>query len=230
MAGYSVCLIGNSHLAALAQAWRKDRMGARPGVSLVYFGMRGGHDWELALQDSTLTPKDDEGKASFQRSSRGRSVIALREYDAFVIYGLGFRVSNLLPLFLDHGTLEDREWGPVGQLISQDCLAAALRGGLSAATGLKVLEQIRSVCQAPAVVSPMPFRSESGFSHSFISRHPRLSQPEYLARVEKEFRLAAVSLCAGRAADFVAQDESTWAMPCFTREEFVLGGTNWRAE
>ena len=48
--------------------------------------------------------------------------------------------------------------------------------------------------------------------------------------MEQEFRSAAVNLCAERGGEFLAQGESTVAIPCFTREEFVLGGTNWRAE
>ena len=169
MTAYTICLIGNSHLAALAQAWRKDRQGARSEVSLVYFGMRGGSDWELALQDGALSPTDDEGRASFQRSSRGRSAIAVNEYDAFVIYGLGLQVSKLMPLFLEHGILEDQIWGPISQLISRDSLAAAVRAGLTVCTGLKVLEQIRSISQVPALVCPMPFRSEAAFSR-IVSR------------------------------------------------------------
>jgi hypothetical protein len=230
MAGYSICLIGNSHLAALAPAWRKDRFGARPEVSPVYFGKRAGHDWELAVRDGALIPTDEDGQEAFQRSSGGHRSIVIGDYDAFVIYGLGFQVSKAWPLFFEYGSVEDLHWGPVNQLISQDCFAAALRSAISGATALKVLAQIRSVCATPAIICPMPFRSESAFPQSSLGRHPRLSQPGYLARVAEEFHHACRAVCAKRGGEFIAQPESTWAMPCFTRSEFVLGGSTWRRD
>jgi hypothetical protein len=219
MAGYSICLIGNSHLAALAQAWRKDRLGARAEVTQTFFGMGGGYDWELILQDSALVPPDEEGKTAFQQSSRGRSAIEIEEYDAFVIYGVGFQVKALLPLFLDEGTL-----------ISRESVTAALCNRHGVAASLKLLELVRSLSRAPVIVCPQPFQSKRAFPASFFAQHPRLSQPEYFERVEEEFRAAAESLCIERGGEFLAQDESTWALPCFTRDEFALCGTTWRAE
>lgn len=229
MAGYSICLIGNSHLAALAQAWRKSRLGARPDVSLVSFGMRAGADWNFILQNGALVPPDQEGRDAFQRSSGRPDGIAIRDYECFVIYALGFQMSPVLSLFAEYGSVEDRKWGPVSHLISTGCLAAALHARMSGAgaSTVKLLEQIRSVSRAPAIVCPMPFRSEAAFARSDLARHPRLSQPEYLARLAQEHRSVSAGLCAARDGDFLPQHRSTLAMPCFTKAEFALGGSSW---
>ena len=230
MAGYSICLIGNSHLAALAQAWRQDRLGARPEVSQVYFGMGGGYDWDLAFQDGVLLPKDEESKTAFQQTSRGRSSIVIGEYDAFVIYGVGFQVRALLTLFLEQDSPDNGKSGPTGQLLSRDAVTTALRNRPGVAASLKLLDLVRSVSQAPVIVCPQPFRSQRVLARSLLDQHPRLSQPEFLAGVEQEFRAASESLCLEHGGEFLAQDESTWSLPCFTREEFVLGATTWRQE
>src|ERR1041385_7822935 len=188
MAGYSICLIGNSHLAALAQAWRQDRLGARPEVSQVYFGMGGGYDWDLAFQDGVLLPKDEESKTAFQQTSRGRSSIVIGEYDALVIYGVGFQVRALLTLFLEQDSPDNGKSGPTGQLLSRDAVTTALRDRPGVAASLKLLDLVRSVSQAPVIVCPQPFRSQRVLARSLLDQHPRLSQPEFLAGVEQEFR------------------------------------------
>jgi hypothetical protein len=138
-------------------------------------------------------------------------------------------MSPVLSLFAEYGSVEDRKWGPVSHLISTGCLAAALHARMSGAgaSTVKLLEQIRSVSRAPAIVCPMPFRSEAAFARSDLARHPRLSQPEYLARLAQEHRSVSAGLCAARDGDFLPQHRSTLAMPCFTKAEFALGGSSW---
>lgn len=225
---YSVCLIGNSHLAAIAQAWRKDRAGAREDVSLVFFGSAAGSVRHLELRDGTLAPRDEEALESFRRSSGGKSAVAIAEYDAFVLYGLGFNISRLLSVLADYGTAEDLKWGPVKHIVSDDCLEMMIRHTVAQSAGLMALEQIRTVSQAPVILCPMPFRSETWFHESGLAADPRLSNREFLDRLTRRFMAVSIELCAARGGELVWQDRSTWAMPGFTKAQFSVGGHSWK--
>jgi hypothetical protein len=230
MAGYSVCFIGNSHLAAVAQGWRKDRARARDDVSLVFFGSRAGSVRKMELRDGVIAPTVQDAIEAFQRSSGGKSEIVLADYDAFVLYGMGFKFSSVLPVLADYGTAADLQWGAVKHVISEDLLETILRRVIEHGSALRVLEQIRQASQAPALLCPMPFAPETEFPASALAKHPRLSNPEFLGRIAQRFTGTAAAMCGERGAEFLPQDESTTSLPGFTKAEFSIAGSKWKGE
>jgi hypothetical protein len=225
---YTVCLIGNSHLAALAQAWRNGAAAARGDLSMVFFGSQAGTARSMALKGGTIAPRSATAIEAFRRSSGGKGEIVVADYDAFVLYGMGFRFSDVLPTLADYGTVGELQWGPVQHLVSESCRDAMLRASIGRASALSALRQIRSLSSAPVLLCPMPFRAESWFRRSKLAANPRLSNTEFLDSLVHRFVTAASEICAECGGEFVPQDESTCALPGFTKVEFSVDGDTWK--
>lgn len=97
---FRICLVGNSHVAALKRGWR-DIEGEYPGVEIDMFGAFGSHFPEVFVADGELRAGSAEGTASFVATG-GRDHAVLKDYDLIVVVGGGarlFSIANLLTGF-----------------------------------------------------------------------------------------------------------------------------------
>lgn len=89
-----ICVLGNSHVASLKLGL--DKLSAsQKNVEMVFFASRGGALGALRLEGHRLVPANDNLAKAIAHTSGGKSEVALDEYDAFLVYGLGFRLPVL---------------------------------------------------------------------------------------------------------------------------------------
>lgn len=83
-----VCIIGNSHIAALQLGWQSGLAKRWRNSSLTFYGARGGDITELRVEDGQLAAKTNAVAASLRTTSGGHSTIDPLAYDAVLVYGL----------------------------------------------------------------------------------------------------------------------------------------------
>ncbi|MCB1343072.1 MAG: hypothetical protein KDK24_18780 [Pseudooceanicola sp.] len=132
-----ICILGNSHAAALKHGW--DRIGAGfPDVDAHFFTMLGQNLGRLELTDGRLAlPKGGGSFRTFPKDI-GDS-IDIAAYDGFILHGLGLRV-------------RPPKEGPWSQAVRACAAADAVRD-----TAMwKLVSDIRSVSAAPVRVGHTP--------------------------------------------------------------------------
>lgn len=82
-----LCVLGNSHAAALKQAW--DALSdSYPGIRLTFFASRGSTLSELKLSGDRLVPASQLLASRLTFTSGGSGYVHLARFDAFLVYGL----------------------------------------------------------------------------------------------------------------------------------------------
>ncbi len=221
MSAYRVCVLGNSHSAALHMAWTNRLAGTMPGVALSFFAAKSQLLRNLSLEDGKLLPRDADLADALVLSSGGLSHVEIGRYDAFLLAGLGVRIT-LTALCQEHGTVAHRKWGEVETLVSEACFAAMLEAGLADNPAFWLLDRIRETgSTAPVLICPTPFYSDVELDRRFMRRHARLGDPAFRAMVIEQGRALATALAARRGGEMLWQDESTIASPGYTKREFA---------
>src|SRR5262249_9467769 len=142
----NICVIGNSHAAAIKQAWTDAAPGWGDGTTLTFFAAKAQLLRDLALEDGALVARSDELAAMLRLTSGGSDEIALDAYDGFILIGLGLRF-NIASLCDNVGTAAHLKWGPSAKLVSRACFAAMIEADLQDENmALAVLAWIRAVC------------------------------------------------------------------------------------
>lgn len=84
-----ICVIGNSHVAALKQGWERVSVQREySDVSLDFFAAPRDGVKQLKYRDGALSTDDPELKSHMRTSSQGMEKIVVADYDVFVIHGL----------------------------------------------------------------------------------------------------------------------------------------------
>ncbi|MFC3122273.1 hypothetical protein [Agaribacter flavus] len=90
-----LCVIGDSHTAALKRSW--DDIGSnRKDVSIRFFASRGVTISNLKIESGALVPHKKFIEKQMELSSGGSSRIVEEDYDTFLVYGLKCK-----PCFID---------------------------------------------------------------------------------------------------------------------------------
>lgn len=89
-----VCVLGNSHVACLKQAWT-ELEAAHPGVDVRFFASPAGGLASLELHDGYLTPSDPKVVDHIRITSGGLEAIRLDDFDAFFVHALTLVVPRL---------------------------------------------------------------------------------------------------------------------------------------
>jgi hypothetical protein len=221
MSAYAVCVLGNSHTAALQRAWRNRLAAAVPNVTLTFFAARSQKLRHVALKEGTLVPDDDDLAESLAMTSGGLSQVELGRYDAFLMAGLGARIT-LTSLCTEHGTVDHLQWGAVEHLVSRTCFRAMLAAGLTDNLAFWLLDRIReSGSAAPVLICPTPFYSDIELERPMLRKHPRLSDAAFRARVIDEGKAIAFEEAARHGGEIVWQDDSTIGSPGYTKRAFT---------
>ncbi len=88
-----LCVIGNSHVAALKSAW--DQISHEYSkFTLTFFASRGDNFKYLEVSNNQLVPTSSKLLKNMEYTS-GIDNININSYDLFLIYGLGFRIQRL---------------------------------------------------------------------------------------------------------------------------------------
>lgn len=181
-----ICIVGNSHVAALKRGWREIQR-EHSGLQVDMYGAFGSHFREVFVADGKLRAGSVEGTASFVATG-GREYAVLADYDLIVAVGGGvrlFSMANLLteycPPFLNAEIApragRDPAWRKAlvrfyrkgaPRLVSDAFLheIMAARAARSAAAAL--IRQIAAATSAPLLHLPAPFPSSE-----LLTRKPK---------------------------------------------------------
>jgi hypothetical protein len=219
---YAVCVIGNSHSAAFAKAWTERVEPGLPGVSMTFFAASSQRLRHLVHEDGALTTHEPELAEALAAASGGKTRIEIAAYDAFLLVGLGMRIT-VPSLCGPFGTIGHRSWGPVETLVSEACFGAMVEAALQESQAFGLIDQIRAAGPRPALLCATPFRSDEEASYSFRNRNRRFADDTFRGKVIAQCQQIGSALAARHGGEFVWQDESTISMPGFTKAEFARG-------
>jgi hypothetical protein len=149
-----ICLIGDSHLAALQAATAGHAM--RETRELTFFGCHVEHMHHMVLSGRSLVSTNDVLSERLRQYSGGLDCIDIDAYDEFVVIGHGFA---LLPLIYHYQYfVADSMKGPTEgkYLLSDACFVSMGEAACQRMEGLRLAAAIRSVCGKPITVVPNP--------------------------------------------------------------------------
>jgi hypothetical protein len=136
-----VCIIGDSHAAALKKGWRQIS-DSFPSVELTFFASAQDKMPNLDVRDLMLVPATPELHSAFLRSS-GRDAIEAN-FDAYILCGLGLLLTYAYAEWTRAGTCE----GLCETMIEQ----------LRESPSTRTLAKLRSITRSPICVIATPFR------------------------------------------------------------------------
>jgi hypothetical protein len=86
-----ICVLGNSHVASLKLGLEK-LPSARQQFTMEFFASRAGALEGLRLENKRLVPSNENLAVAITHTSGGKGEVVVDDYDAFLVYGLGFRL------------------------------------------------------------------------------------------------------------------------------------------
>ena len=228
--GVRVCVLGNSHLAALRRGW--DQIAERfPAHKLTFFGAPRNIMGDLVLDGRRLVPRTEKLLQKIRQSSGGLDAVELDHYDAFVLYGLQFGPRRVIQLYRTHRPVSF-EWreplidlpplearpGPV-QTIPEGLFDLAAQSGLRQSLAVRLAGQIRAASPGPIQLIAAPGLNEglldSGAWDGVLGSgdHTRLAE---------RYRLLAGAACGPDVTlHFAPADQVVHGL--FTRRERASG-------
>jgi len=216
MTPFSVCMIGNSHVAALKLAWSNRAPQVKDGFALTFFSAQNRLMNRIARDGARLVAGSEELAEKLRYTSGGKDTIELRSYDAFVLVGSSFGV-DVLRLSEECGTIAP---GEGEHLLSQACLSAAVEAYMDKSTALQLVRMIRDVTGAPIVLVGAPFVSERELMDPPFSERPWLRDRAFLEPFVASCRAAGERVAGRTGCEIVWQAQGTYTLPGFTSEVF----------
>jgi len=225
-------VLGNSHLAALADGWRA-QPGRWPGVELRFVGAHGERLLETELRDGTLRPASAAAAQDFARLGGGEGV-ALAGYDGIIIAGAMVALASAAALWremrwvgLPSLAAEPDLATMAPALVSRQAAQAALVARLSARLGLRLAARLRAGCDLPIWIASQPRVSET------ILDRPRPATRAHAealrlgdgAALSAWFDTAATIAARQAGAAFVPQPPATITRDILTARRFTRGAT-----
>lgn len=199
----SVCLIGDSHLAALKMGWPSIEPGF-PGAALHFYAGGGMSIPGLAVEGRALVATTPKLRVQFERSSGGRHAIA-PDHDAYVVVGYG----------LDSRAAQEAFRSVVAGQGNARVLAAVLRE----TTMATVLRKLRAVTDRPAmaIAAPHPVARDDGL-------WARLKSRGLDGAAAALFNRACEMVAAEHGARFLPQPDATLGNSAIvTQDRFATG-------
>lgn len=219
-----VAVIGNSHLAALKLG--SDHPGVVPDwADLTFFGAAAGGLWNLRGRDGVLIPETGPLTVALKRTSGGKSVIDLNDYDAYLLVGMMFGLGELVPGLRDHRPpgLHTSDY----TLVSRSFLAAAAADRLGRSLAVITARKIRRFTDAPIVIVPEPLPDPAVADPSPDAAYYQAgiwSSPELVQLMTALYDEGCRGIEAEHGVVILSQPEETRQGGVFTKPELAAGG------
>jgi len=225
-----LCIMGNSHLAALRHAWTT-HPNRWAGIDAHFVGAHKGLLLETQVNDGWLRPSSDASKAAFARLGGGRG-IRLADYDGFVLAGCLVALSLSasvyrrlnwigLPSVAEHENLaQDPKL-----LVSRGAAIATMQAKFAGRLGPKLIEHLRPHTPAPILLTSQPRASAAvlGSSDPKTRAHRvahTLGDSRELERVSEQAANRAIVAAGGI---YIGQPPPTITDHILTDPAFMLG-------
>lgn len=219
MAKHRVCIIGNSHAAAL-----------RVGLDLVpelnekltidFFAAQSDLMREMELRGTVLVPTSELTKRRMSIVSGGKAEIETADYTEFVIVGLGFNVLdavNALRQYRLHGFQGKGE--EAAPYISRACFAALIESVLRASTAVYFARLLRSASRARIVVIPQPYPSADILKGGIWKQ---AAESGLLTYVAQQYEDIARRLAKGLQCEILFQPSGTLLQDGITQAKYSV--------
>ncbi len=175
-----VCVIGDSHIGAL----RRAAAGRELEFDVTYFTGHVEMMVAVSIEGRELVAPDETARRHWQRTSGGQASIRVDDYDCFIITGLGLGLApsharmgmeRLLDDLYGNYVCDGMAQPADGKyLVSEDCFVAAAEGLLQQREALRIAGMIRSLCNTPILVVPVPNPSAGFDEEEFPARFASL--------------------------------------------------------
>lgn len=215
MTQYSVCIIGNSHAGAIRHAWENRKPAVREDFAITFFTANGRELRHLGRYKRTLATRDRDLRDRFLDSA-GERRIEIDRYDAFVLAGIFFGI-NIPGLCATSGVFEHLRLGPVKDVVSHACFSAMIRETFEKSFSLTLAGMIRSMSDAPILLSAAPFRPEHILDDPEYRDLPQLRDPGLLEAVVRQAKDVAHQAATPVKCEVLWQPAETVALPGFTK-------------
>ncbi|MBV9991545.1 MAG: hypothetical protein JOZ72_09650 [Alphaproteobacteria bacterium] len=192
-----VCLIGNSHVAALKLGW--PRIQARfPTMDLVFFASAG-LSITFEVQDGKLVCPDPRIRKRLALTSGGEGDIE-PVYDVYVLCGLEL---SSMRAFRAYAAKRRAEKAAVGRTVED--LVAAMEPALRDTIAIEVAAKLRALTEAPMfmIATPLPAHERH------VEFWDRLKALEMEATVAQSYHLACKNVAGEHEAIFLPQPAQT---------------------
>jgi hypothetical protein len=218
----SLCFLGNSHIAAIKQAWTNCAPAVAPGVSVTFFSAGTHLLQHLRLKDGVWLAGSEPLREKLAYTSDGLDRIALKTYDAFVVFGSGFGL-DIPKICAGYDLAGDRGRPVEGAPLSRAAFAAMIEAHLEGSLAITMIDTIKSVSGKPVLRCAAPFLSERVLGEEEeIRSQKRFQDPDFLAFVVAAAKAAGTRIGARHGHDVMWQEESTVGVPGFTKREFGI--------
>lgn len=197
-----ICLIGDSHLAALKQGWPSIEA-EFPDTEVAFFAAGGDMMLDLVVRGRRLQPSTEKLREILKFTS-GRGARIQNTFDRYVLCGLRFSIEFAVKLRTENGNS-----------IAPDDLYSVY----DAAVGPETLRKLRRITDAPVVIVPTPFPA--------FGRRVELSQhrtPQSDRDLAETFLSTCERIARDHGAAFLPQAaETVCADGISTLDEFAVG-------
>lgn len=216
MAARRICIIGDSHAAALKAGWDTIKDG-ETGRDVAFFAAPLPLLEHLAVEDGKLVAADERLAEHFGHTARGATAIGA-DHDANIVCGQGLGFTGMLFVYNHCRAIGMAPLKGALQL-SRSAFDAAVDEHLGASRAIRTLEKLRQVSRAPTllIATPIPARA----------RRPqvwtRLEANGDKERVLSIFRESCARLATRHGAVFLPQPAETFVEDMTTRAELARG-------
>ncbi len=221
MENYSICIIGNSHIAALKQAWTNRKPPVARDSAVTFFAAGTHLLPHLKVEGRVLVSRNADLAEKLIYTSGGLDRIAVDRYDIFVLVGMGFGI-DIPRLCSQVGMAEHLKWGPIEQVLSRAAFDSMMEASFENSASIALLDKIRSISAAPTFIYAAPYRSEKVLEETEYCGQPRLRDPVYLESVVTRCQDIAGRVAACHGVDVLWQNPSTVSVPGFMKIAFGM--------
>ncbi|MGH1579165.1 hypothetical protein [Planktotalea sp.] len=154
-----LCVIGNSHVAALKDGWPPvDEAAAH--VRAEFFGCLKDGMKSFGEVEGKLGPRDAEAAEFFKGIATTGDFVEPEKYDAFVLTGMKFFPNNLIRNYANFATPSTRNHQSARNFVSDATMVEALWDELKNGMMLHTARTLRAHSDAPIFLVWQPFLSE----------------------------------------------------------------------
>ncbi len=154
-----VCIIGNSHVAAL-----RSGLDLLPeldqGFTFDFFAAQRDLMRDMELKGETLVSTSELTKGRMRSVSGGKTCIDTAEYTDFIIVGLGFNYLQATAVLKKNQVFGYHGSSKRFPMISRPCLVALIAEYLNLSKAMFFARLLRSVSKARIIIIPQPYPSK----------------------------------------------------------------------
>lgn len=157
-----ICILGNSHMACIKNAWKKDESELKEGFEIDFFGATGDILKHIKLDGMILLPTSKTSLKHINITSQGKKNIDLNSYNFFFIAGCGYGIQSLIYILRENDLLEFDRTSKHKQMISKSCFVQSAKDIIENSTALYLYRLLsKKISPEKIFIVEQPYPSEN---------------------------------------------------------------------